>query len=39
MNELMSKFKGYSVPCKEADWVPYTNEAWNELKAKEKFSP
>ena len=39
MNELMSKFKKHPVPCKDAGWVPYTDEAWDELCAEKNFSP
>jgi hypothetical protein len=26
INELMSKFRGFPVPCKDADWVTYPDE-------------
>ena len=39
MNELMYKLKGYRLPCKDADWVPYTDAAWNELAGSMHITP
>lgn len=30
-NELMLEFKGYKLPCKDADYVPYPDSAWSEF--------
>ena len=39
MNELMYKLSGYRLPCKDADWVPYTDEAWINLAGARNFTP
>jgi hypothetical protein len=35
MNELMWKHRQYRLPCKDTNWVPYDDAAWEAL-AKEK---
>lgn len=39
MNELMWKLRSYRLPCKDGDWVPYTDAAWEELAAEKNFTP
>ena len=39
MNELMYKFKGHALPCRDSGWVPYSDEKWEELATEKNFSP
>jgi hypothetical protein len=37
MNELMWKHRQYKLPCKNTNWVPYDNAAWESLAEEKGF--
>ena len=38
MNELMWKHRQYRLPCKETNWVPYDDAAWEALAEEKGFT-
>lgn len=38
MNDLMYKLKGYQLPCMNANWVPYSDAAWNNVMVLRNFT-
>jgi hypothetical protein len=38
MNELMWKYRQYRLPCKDTNWVPYDNAAWEALCEEKGFT-